>query len=976
MDKKFSLGKFLFSPEFGNDIRPIWGRLHSIAVNLAKLFISFQILPPDYLSTIENRLSIGTVYSDAHEKLVYTKENVLKILVYWFSVLSFIIGMILLFTTAFSLFVGTAHAEGFFDPPSATDDLAYQWLDYLFKAVPMPSSMFPQATLISTALLGILAFLSKAALFIAGLILLYQLLAMIAETAQTGKPFGNANYVWGPIRVVIALGLLIPTATELNVGQHLVIQVARFGSGLASNAWGIFVDRIANDTALGIGVPPAPTTVRTTENVLMSNACMTAYNTLLMQLSADATYVNENLIKPISKDGGIVFGNTREGPICGSIAFREPSDVFAAKALSANKKALDALMSSAKFKEAAGKINLYLAKNTKIELISSKDFYSLAADYQKNLNSKLQDLATQNVKTVSAKLETWKKHGWVAAGAWLNDLTRAQSNLLEINEAYAPNTTPPDYPSINRWFFSLRIQNNVAGVSSFYHPLSEAIKSYHKHLLNNGLLIDEESETKRGHIAVPADIENPNAGVTDKIADWWKTSNFRPIVGVPFVVIAAGNLLGVWSESSSNLLLPVGMTANPFAELSILGHKLTGLGSDLVGFGLFADVLSIIPMLIVAGCSIAAIAAAGGTAGVGTLALLGIGGAKCMSAGAIGTILKAFSAVLVAVGVPFFLCGVFLTYLLPLIPFIRFFFAVLVWLLAVFEAVVSAPWWALTHLNPKANSLTDGASQRGFFYLFSILLRPVLTVIGLLAGLLMFFVAVAFLNKVFLTAANGSISNAPELGNLSKIMFTFIYVGLIYICANTAFKSIMHFPEHALNWMNASGTVSNNFDDPSRIEQVAMFGAGYGFSRLATQAQSGVRAATGKLEGVKEKYVKHKTSEFEDRGKNLVAQRDLKIAEAYPETQNNMRKHNDISESIAHIKKTNPMAKGNWDKAFEIYQQQEAASELVRQQPATASAQEEKKPTSPVQEAVKDDMDATRHTADNTSNIPTDKKDV
>lgn len=43
--------------------------------------------------------------------------------------------------------------------------------------------------------------------------------------------------------------------------------------------------------------------------------------------------------------------------------------------------------------------------------------------------------------------------------------------------------------------------------------------------------------------------------------------------------------------------------------------------------------------------------------------------------------------------------GVFLAYFLPIIPFMYFSFAVISWVLEIFEAIVAMPLWALAHLR-------------------------------------------------------------------------------------------------------------------------------------------------------------------------------------------------------------------------------------------------------------------------------------
>jgi hypothetical protein len=79
---------------------------------------------------------------------------------------------------------------------------------------------------------------STGILVVGMLIFLYFMVAVIAETAQTGTPFGKRfNHVWAPLRIVIALGLIVPVANGLNSAQYICLYMAKWGSNFATNGW-------------------------------------------------------------------------------------------------------------------------------------------------------------------------------------------------------------------------------------------------------------------------------------------------------------------------------------------------------------------------------------------------------------------------------------------------------------------------------------------------------------------------------------------------------------------------------------------------------------------------------------------------------------------------------------------------------------------------------------------------------------------
>jgi conjugal transfer/type IV secretion protein DotA/TraY len=129
-----------------------------------------------------------------------------------------------------------------------------------------------------------------------------------------------------------------------------------------------------------------------------------------------------------------------------------------------------------------------------------------------------------------------------------------------------------------------------------------------------------------------------------------------------------------------------------------------------------------------------AVAALDAAPGAGTIAGA-IGGY------ALGAAASAVSALLDFVATVFLSCGFVLAFVLPMFPFTRFFFAVLSWLGSIVEAVIAMPLVALAHLNPEGEGL-PGQAKQGYLFVFSIFLRPILSVFGLVAGLLMFLIAV------------------------------------------------------------------------------------------------------------------------------------------------------------------------------------------------------------------------------------------
>ncbi len=104
-------------------------------------------------------------------------------------------------------------------------------------------TVFP--TPFQTGLRFLFYYYNLAVLLIACLVFLYYILVIVAETAQTGTPFGKRfNHIWAPIRLVAALGFLVPLNYHYNSAQYIVLYAAKFGSGFATNGWLLFNDTL------------------------------------------------------------------------------------------------------------------------------------------------------------------------------------------------------------------------------------------------------------------------------------------------------------------------------------------------------------------------------------------------------------------------------------------------------------------------------------------------------------------------------------------------------------------------------------------------------------------------------------------------------------------------------------------------------------------------------------------------------------
>lgn len=153
----------------------------------------------------------------------------------------------------------------------------------------------------------------------------------------------------------------------------------------------------------------------------------------------------------------------------------------------------------------------------------------------------------------------------------------------------------------------------------------------------------------------------------------------------------------------------------------------------------------------------------------------------------------------------FFILGGTLSVIVPMIPPIIFFLAVTHWMLSVTESMVAGPIVAMGILHPEGSELW-GKAEPAVMLMINMFLRPSLIVIGLAAGVMLSFVSTGFINFAFFNAMNLTMGSNDEHGSsttaIESILFLFMYVGLIIAAINKSFGTIHAVPDMVMRWIS------------------------------------------------------------------------------------------------------------------------------------------------------------------------------
>jgi len=856
-----------------------------LAFLIARVYLAVRILPVNHPFT--NPANIGEfgirqVVAEAANHVKLGWGNIDQIVIF-LAILAGIVILALQFVALLLILVsGQAWAqtvsasgfEGIFNTQNPENDIAFLLLDHVF-GIP---DFFGSRVLengqepFHIALQALFQFYNLAILIVAVLIFLYYVLVVVAETAQSGSPFGKRfNKIYAPLRLVAALGLLVPLNYGLNASQYITLFSAKMGSGLATNGWVIFNRGLDNpmgvENASLIAEPLPPDSMGLVSFMSVVQACRYAYCMMeegggggvcegdgipieayvkmgeddpipLPDAGADkARY--ESLIEQI--DGGslkIIFGTDANSnsphpeniiPYCGEINI--PGNVAELESLNLTEEGAPKQLQADYFRIVAflwGKEDLKkLGKRVAYAQDRNEDTdpcsvtytpqpepnnpfdrsadMTISGDSCTNNNymppSIFKNASSASTKTfierdisifinaarenvdLSIKEEVLER-GWGGAGIWYNNIAHLNGALITT-----ANNIPhaSEYPMVMEKVLEERNQmdGNVPDCKKFSPNVAD----------NTDISLDSSADLYY-------------AEVMDEVFQYWHceiTTDDFELTGNIFWDVANAlfgtqGLFDIRRNSADEI--------HPLAQLTAIGKGLVDSATTNLTHAFAFSI--------------------GGGAG----AILGPH---------IGGMFQAASGFFVTTATIGLTVGFILYYVLPFLPFIYFFFAVGAWVKTIFEAMVGAPLWALAHLRIDGDGFSGQSASNGYFLIFEIFLRPVLTVFGLIGSMAIFTAMTVILNEVFdlvvLNATGAEIdpdntSLTPDQisldrGVVDEFFYTIVYAVIMYMMAISSFKMIDLVPSNILRWLgsNVASFVDSGKQDPTQgLTQYAAIG--------------------------------------------------------------------------------------------------------------------------------------------------------
>lgn len=923
-----SVAKYLLLPEILPRARELGGAgFGYFAFLIACVYQAVRILPANHPYTRPGNIGkfgIRQAIAAAANHVTINRKNIDQIIIF-FAVITAVILLVLQFLgLIYLLFSGVAFAQEAADAaatagPTASDfagifkttqpakDIAFLLLDHVFGIPDFFGSeaMAEGSTPFHLALQTLFQFYNLAILIVAVIIFLYFVMVVVTETALSGTPFGKRfNSIYAPLRLVFAIGLLVPLNHGLNASQYIVLAAARAGSGMATNGWIIFNRELTNpmgvENASLIGAPKAPDS-HIDQFITVMFACKTAYNLITPTSTSDLASlpplirpyirIGEKILEYESTDyktaleqskGGeieIVFGekgnspeHQRMGgviPYCGSINIplttRNPAllsgsqsadgagnaggatggsgsqEAVGPEAIQQQYFGMVKWMIGREIDQKVGERFAYaLAPNDKQnpcvnaegnygtnENIYSatpaaglgdsgtcdKDSYKPPSSLKESILGTTQSLIDAQIKSAAQKAQSVAnfkisdevlKRGWGGAGIWYNQIAEISGAMVDASY---------NFPTIKNWpLLMAQVLADKATSDGATNPCNR---------------FDPNVAAEQGQVDMNANQVYVLSAEAATYA-WWYCDNTEQEKGMTsnifwdamHVIFSTNGLFDLRRGDPDEL--------HPLAAMTLVGKSLVESSIRNMAYS------------------------------VGTAAL---GGALGALAPHWGAPLQAMSAFFVSVAMIGLTAGFILFYILPFLPFIYFFFAVGSWIKTIFEAMVGAPLWALAHLRIDGEGFPGRSAANGYFLIFEIFVRPILTLFGLLGGMAVFTAMAVILHDLFdfviFQVTGTDLENGTSVGGsvytgemesfrrsiVDEFFYTILYAILLYMMGLASFKMIDQVPNNILRWMGAG--VSSFADQAGDAKEGLVQYAALGGYRIGGD----LLGATNKLAG-------------------------------------------------------------------------------------------------------------------------------
>ena len=636
----------------------------------------------------------------------------------------------------------------------------------------------------SVVLADMLQLFNAGVLVLAGVLLVYQVAAGALDTARAGRwGFGG----WQIIRIVAAVALMAPLAGGLNGAQHIVLGLTNLGGDFATAVWSPFTDDMLSPTR-SIAPGRGPQEIRSIiARAIVLEVCLASANAAAGTVLVERESVAESVPpRTTTRYAGTRSDVPPEG--CGAIVYDGHGTTI-----------IDGFLTWP-WEEGVDPPPVdYELAQIAAGRVPAAHYHALHTELAPRIRSIAADIAARYVPGSPDYGDPLPGADATLGASGLEaDYTRILGDALAASQSdqdEAMRELAETYAEESSWLWA----------ATFFHVVAWQTGRF------------ETAAAETPEIRLPTESltqwsPQASAAVRNTLA-WLAASSWPPVAAVATASVAQGTASTDFSGIMGEIIphFPIQWTVLASAENPILS-----LAS--LGFWLVTGALSAI-------ASLAAIALVNSSTEV--IPLIG----KSLNVFAtVWPILDGFVTVMLS---GMLLAGLVLAYLLPAIPFIRFLFGILSWILAVIEALLAITIFAAAHITREdSDTLLTRQTRMGWLFLPGLVLRPVLMIFGLVLGYFAFKAIISLLNAVWvpLMQLAHAQAGASPVGFLAMLV---IYVIVAWTACNASFKLIDILPHHVLTWIGGAAGI-----DAGGTE-------GVGIAAVGAASRSGAVATPG-----------------------------------------------------------------------------------------------------------------------------------
>ncbi|WP_242013131.1 DotA/TraY family protein [Acetobacter sicerae] len=602
----------------------------------------------------------------------------------------------------------------------------------------------------------------------------------IHRGAETSQLLGNNQTSMSIVRIGVAAVLMWPLPTTgFNAAQAVVVQGSLWGIGMAKVVYDKAKQAIGPDGKV-IAQPLIPGTKGIVTGLVKNEFCRALLNIASNNTSLIVAPTGQTVLSVTGGSTGIInysydmAAGTSDGtPVCGSVSLQAPNTGvvnlagFQVDQAGMQRQVLDSVLLGdirGQVEQVAQsywetKKTSSLAPLMAIIVKATNDYTSRLTTQAAQLRSKLQD--TVNNQTLA--LHQWgistngdsvntsnqmDNLGWTGAGAYYLEFARLNGQTLSLMTA-TPTITTPSYSGIGSYLAS-DIAPLVQSADTFMENIDSMVATQDGMSAPGG-----NADLYSG--AIPG---GDGAGVLNQLFRALHLNDYALQIVTGFIEPSGTD--GYWTD--------------PFGNLMSLGNWM--ITTSLITMGT-ASILS----------------STAGTIGIGVTSLLSGNPGGALAAGAGHALMHFFGAPIIGGCLAMLMPGLTIAYVIPMIPFVMWMFAVAGWLIMVCESVIAAPLWMLAHMTMNGEGL-HGHAKQGYALLFNVIFRPVLMLFGLFLGYFIFDSVSWLIHMCFGIAAGLILSNGWIVTNfLGMIVLVSLFVMIHVTLAFISFRMISILPQ-------------------------------------------------------------------------------------------------------------------------------------------------------------------------------------